>query len=239
LQGYPSYQSDWWDPFFTAMCDEDMVMCLHIGQGLNAISMAPDMSHDEFMVLATQVSVLSVQDLMWGPALRRYPALKIAWSEGGIGWIPFLLDRCDRHYLNQRWTGQDFGSKLPSDVFREHALACFIADPTSLKLYRDIGVDIIAFESDYPHSDCLWPDAPEGLLEQCGGAGCSDEDIEKMSWTNVARFCRWDPFEHVPREKATVGALRAQATDVETGVVSRDEWRARYEANPLYALGAV
>jgi hypothetical protein len=126
--------------------------------------MAPDMSHDEFMVLATQVSVLSVQDLLWGHALRKFPALKIAWSEGGIGWIPFMLDRCDRHYLNQRWTGQDFAGKLPSDVFREHALACFIADPTSLKLYKEIGVDIIAFESDYPHSDCLWPDALECAL---------------------------------------------------------------------------
>ena len=139
------------------------------------------MSHDDFMVLATQVSMLSVQDLMWGPALRKFPALKIAWSEGGIGWIPFLLDRCDRHYLNQQWTGQDFGDKLPSDVFREHALACFISDPTSLKLYKEIGIDIIAFESDYPHSDCLWPDAPESLLAQCAGAGCTDEDIHKIA----------------------------------------------------------
>ena len=238
LQSLPSYQSEWWNPFFSAMCDEDLVMCLHIGQGLNAITMAPDMSHDEFMVLATQVSVLSVQDLLWGPAMRRFPALKIAWSEGGIGWIPFLLDRCDRHYLNQRWTGQDFGSRLPSEVFRDHALACFIADPTSLKLYREIGVDIIAFESDYPHSDCLWPDAPESLLEQCAGAGCSDGDIEKMSWRNVARFCRWDPFAVLPREQATVGALRSRARDVDTGVVPREEWRARFEASPTYAVAS-
>jgi predicted TIM-barrel fold metal-dependent hydrolase len=239
LQGYPSYQSDWWDPFFTTMCDEDLVMCLHIGQGLNAISMAPDMSHDEFMVLATQVSVLSVQDLLWGHALRKFPSLKIAWSEGGIGWIPFMLDRCDRHYLNQRWTGQDFGGKLPSDVFREHALACFISDPMSLKLYREIGVDIIAFESDYPHSDCLWPDAPEALLSQCAGAGCTDDDIEKIAWKNVERFCRWDTFADIPREKATVGALRAQAADVETTIVSRSQWRARYEAAPPYAIASV
>ena len=59
------------------------------------------------------------------------------------------------------WTGQDFGSKKPSEVFREHSLACFIADPTSLKLHQEIGEDILAFETDYPHSDSLWPDAPE------------------------------------------------------------------------------
>ena len=121
------------------------------------------------MVLATQVSMLSVQDLMWGPALRKYPELRVAWSEGGIGWIPFLLDRCDRHYQNQKWTRQDFGDKLPSDVFREHALACFISDPMSLKLAHEIGIDILAFESDYPHSDGLWPDAPRSFWPSATG----------------------------------------------------------------------
>jgi predicted TIM-barrel fold metal-dependent hydrolase len=238
VQGLPTYQSDYWDPFFTTVCDEGMVVCLHIGMGLDAIDMGPDLSHDTFMVLATQVSVLSVQDLLWGSAMRKFPDLKIAFSEGGIGWIPFLLDRVDRHYVNQRWTGQDFGGKMPSDVFREHALACFISDPTSLKLYREIGIDIIAFETDYPHSDSLWPDAPENLLEQCQDAGLSDENIDKISWRNVARFCRYDPFSHIPKERATVGALRAQALDVDTSVISRSEWRARFEANPPYRVAS-
>ena len=139
------------------------------------------------------------------------PGSRSAFSEGGIGWIPFLLDRVDRHYENQRWTGQDFGSKLPSEVFREHSLACFIADPTSLKLHQEIGEDIIAFETDYPHSDSLWPDAPEALLAQCEGAGCSDELIDKISWQNASRFCGWDAFAVIPRHEATVGALRAQS----------------------------
>jgi len=236
VQGLPSYRSDYWDPFFRALCDEGLVMCLHIGMGLDAIDMGPEFSPDNMMVLATQVTVLAVQDLLWGPAMRKYPDLKIAFSEGGIGWIPFLMDRVDRHYVNQRWTGQDFGGRMPSEVFREHALACFIYDPTSLKLYEDIGIDVIAFETDYPHSDSLWPDAPEVLLEQCNGAGLSDEDIDAVSWANAARFCDYDPFAVIAKEEATVGALRARATDVDTSTVSRSEWRARYEANPTYQM---
>jgi hypothetical protein len=123
-------------------------------------------------------------------------------------------------------------------VFREHALACFISDPTALKLYQDIGVDIIAFETDYPHSDSLWPDAPEVLLEQCNGAGLSDDDIDKVSWRNVARFCDYDPFAVIPKDQATVGTLRARATDVDTSIVPRAEWRARYEANPTYEVAS-
>jgi predicted TIM-barrel fold metal-dependent hydrolase len=239
LLGLPSYQNEYWNPFFTALCDEDMVMCLHIGQGLDAINMGPDFSFDNYMVLSTQVSVLCVQDLLWGPAMRKYPGLKVAFSEGGIGWIPFLMDRVDRHYGNQKWTGQDFGGKLPSEVFREHSLACFIADPTSLKLHREIGDDIIAFETDYPHSDSVWPDAPEFLLQQCQDAGCSDELVDKISWANAARFCSYDPFAVIPRDKATVGALRAQSPDVEIDIVPRAEWTARFQANPPYQVATV
>jgi hypothetical protein len=211
-------------------------MGLHIGMGLDAINMGPEFQPDLMMVLATQVTVLAVQDLLWGPAWRKYPELKVAFSEGGIGWIPFLMDRVDRHYENQVWTGQDFDGKRPSDVFREHALACFIYDPTALKLYEDIGLDLIACETDYPHSDSVWPDAPEVLLEQCNGAGMDDEAIDAVSWKNAARFCGYDPFAVIPKEEATVGALRARSLDVDTSEVSRAEWRARYEAAPTYQL---
>jgi predicted TIM-barrel fold metal-dependent hydrolase len=239
VQGMPTYQSEYWDPFWTVVSDEDVVVCLHIGQGMDAINMGPDLSMDNYMVLSTQVSVLCVQDLLWGPAMRKFPKLKFAFSEGGIGWIPFLMDRVDRHYVNQRWLGQDFGDRMPSEVFREHSLACFISDPTSLKLYEEIGIDIIAFETDYPHSDSLWPDAPEYLLEQCNGAGMSDDDIDKVSWKNVARFCSYDPFAVIPREQATVAALRALSPDVDTSVIPRSEWRARYEADPPYEVASV
>jgi predicted TIM-barrel fold metal-dependent hydrolase len=234
LLGLPSYVSDYWNPIWEACSETAMVVCLHIGQGLDAINMGPDFSIDNYMVLATQVSVLCTQDLIWGPAMRSFPDLKFAFSEGGIGWIPFLLDRIDRHYENQKHTGQDFGDKLPSEVFREHSLACFISDPTSLKLYKEIGPEIIAFEVDYPHSDSVWPNAPEFLLQQCQDAGMSDDEIDLVTYKNVARFCSYDPFTHIPKEKATVGALRAQSPDVDTSIRSRAEFRKRYESNPAF-----
>ena len=239
LLGLPSYRSDYWFPVWTALSEENVVACLHIGQGLDALDMGPEFPIDNYMVLATQVSVLCTQDLIWGPAMRTFPDLKFAFSEGGIGWLPFLLDRLDRHYAHQRWTGQDFGGEQPSEVFREHSLACFISDPTTLKLYREIGLDMIAYEVDFPHSDSTWPDAPEELLRECQGAGMSDEDIDQLTWKNVARFFNYDPFAHITREQATVGALRANATDVETAIVPRAEWRRRYEANPRFEVASV
>jgi hypothetical protein len=203
-------------------------MCCHIGPGFGAIRSAPDAPLDNLIILSCQVSVLAVQDLLWGPAMRSYPALKIAFSEGGIGWIPFYLDRCDRHYTNQRWLRRDFGGRLPSDLFREHSLACYVTDPTSLKLRHEIGLDIIAWECDYPHSDSFWPDAPERVLAELAAAGAGDAEIDKITWQNACRFFDWDPFATVPKGQATVGALRARATDVDTSIRSRKEWAELY-----------
>jgi predicted TIM-barrel fold metal-dependent hydrolase len=232
IQGLPSYHDlEFWDPFFRAVSEEQVVMCLHIGQGFNAINGAPDGPIDNLIILATQVSAIAAQDLLWGGAMHTYPDLKIAWSEAGIGWIPFYLDRCDKHYKNQRWLGHDFGDKLPSDIFRDHSLACYVSDPTALKVRADIGIDIIAWECDYPHSDSIWPDAPEVVLAELNAAGASDEDINKITWENTCRHFGYDAFRYIEQKDATVGALRAQSPDVDTSTRSRAAWRDLYEAN--------
>jgi predicted TIM-barrel fold metal-dependent hydrolase len=232
IMGLPSYHNlEYWHPFFDTVSELGIVMCLHIGQGLSAIISAPDAPVDNLIVLANQVSVLAAQDLMWGPALRTYPDLKIAWSEAGIVWIPGFLDRCDRHLRNQRWLGHDFGGKLPSEVFREHSLACFVTDPSGLLLRDRIGIDTIAWECDYPHSDGLWPDAPKVVFDELQHAGCSDAEIHKITWQNTCRFFDYEPFDHTAQSDSTVGALRALSPDVDIATHTRQEWRALHAAN--------
>lgn len=230
IQGLPSYHDlEYWGPLFEACSELGVVMCLHIGQGFAAINMAPGAPIDNMIILATQVSTLAAQDLLWGGAFFKYPDLKVAWSEAGIGWIPFYLDRCDRHYTNQVWLGHDFKGKMPSEIFREHSLACYVTDPTALKVRHEIGMDIIAWECDYPHSDSIWPDAPEFLINEFNGASLTDAEMNKITWENTARFFDLDPFSIIKKEQSSVGALRALATDVDTTVRSRKEWRQRFE----------
>jgi predicted TIM-barrel fold metal-dependent hydrolase len=230
IQGLPSYHDlEYWGPFFETVSELQVVMCLHIGQGFGAINGAPDAPIDNMIILATQVSTFAAQDLLWGGAMTKYPDLKIAWSEAGIGWIPFYLDRCDRHYTNQRWLGHDFGGKLPSDIFREHSLACYVTDPTALKVRHDIGLDIIAWECDYPHSDSIWPNAPEFVNAEMKGSGVPDDEAHKILWENTTRFFGLDPFKHIAKEDATVGALRALSPDVDTTIRSKHEWRKLYD----------
>jgi hypothetical protein len=48
-----------------------------------------------------------------------------------------------------------------------------------------------------------------------------DEDINKMTHQNAMRWYSFDPFAHVPREQATVGALRRQAEGHDISIRSR------------------
>ena len=110
--------------------------------------------------------VLAAADLLWSPVLRKFPRIKFALSEGGIGWIPYFLERVDYVYQHHKaWTGQDFGDKLPSQLFRERIITCFIDDPVGVEVRHRVGLDTITWECDYPHSDSTWPQSPETVMK--------------------------------------------------------------------------
>jgi hypothetical protein len=164
--------------------------------------------------------VQAAADLMWSPVLRKFPGLRVALSEGGIGWIPYLCDRLDWIYTRHRaWTGQDFGDQLPSEVFHERITLCFIDDPAGVENLERIGVDQVCREADYPHSDSTWPVSPETLWTSIDGIDRSV--IDQITHLNAMRHFRFDPFvDGRTREQSTVGALRAGATDVDVSPVS-------------------
>src|SRR5690606_10242999 len=160
----PSFHSDSWDPLWAACCDEGVVVSIHLGSSGKLAVTAPDAPVDVMITLQPMNICHAAADLLWSRIPKHFPDIRIALSEGGTGWIPYFLDRLDRTYeMHHRWTGQDFGGRKPSEVFRQHFLTCFIADEVGIRLRHDIGVGNIAWECDYPHSDSSWPGAPEEL----------------------------------------------------------------------------
>ena len=162
--GYPSFHEEHWDPLWRALTDEGVVLSIHLGSSGQLSITAPNAPVDVMITLQPMNICQAAADLVWSRVIKRFPAIRIALSEGGTGWIPYFLDRLDRTYeMHHLWTGQDFGGRLPSEVFREHFLTCFIADPVGITLRHEIGIDNIAWECDYPHSDSSWPRAAEEL----------------------------------------------------------------------------
>jgi len=215
IHGLPSIHNECYKPMWKALAEHNVVISNHIGSGTPAPH-ASDESPIEAWITTMPIAIAnSAADWLNLRAVRDYN-LKVCLSEGGIGWIPYFLERSDfSHQQHRAWTHSDFGGKLPSEVFREHFMTCFIDDAFGLKNIDAIGEDMIAYECDYPHSDCLWPQAPERLFETL--KHLSDAQIDKISHQNALRFFDYDALGILGgRENCTVGALRAAAQHVDT-----------------------
>ena len=195
------------------------MVCIHIGSSSSTVVTSSDAPIDTLITVQPVALLNCAADLLWSPIFRKFGNLKIALSEGGIGWIPYFLERADYVYQRHRaWTNQDFGDRLPSQVFNEHVVTCFIDDAVGMEVRHHLNMDQVCWECDYPHSDSTWPNAPEMAMKFLGGL--PDEDIDRITHRNAMQVFSYDPFAHLARDECTVGALRSRATDVDTTPVS-------------------
>jgi predicted TIM-barrel fold metal-dependent hydrolase len=209
--GLPSIHNEYWKPFFKTIVDLDMTICLHIGGGNPSPHASMETPIEAWITTMPMTIATGASDWLQLDALQEYPSLRVALSEGGIGWVPYFLERAD--FSNSRhkaWTNSRFSGDLkPSDVFKRHFLNCFIDDAFGLQNIQFIGEDNIAYECDYPHSDTLWPDVPERLWPTINHL--TDAQINKITHGNAMTWFRFDPFTHFKREELTVRALRERA----------------------------
>jgi predicted TIM-barrel fold metal-dependent hydrolase len=212
--GYASIHNEYWDPFWKACSDTGTVICIHIGSGSGMKFTAMDAPVDIMITVTPIDSVRCAADILWSRVLKEFSGIRFALSEGGIGWIPYFLERADYvHEHHHRWTFQDFRGRKPSDLWKEHVITCFIDDPVGVKNRHGLGIDTITWECDYPHSDTTWPHSPERLAESL--VGVPDDEVNKMTHENALRFFSADPFSRRPKEKCTAKALRAESPDVD------------------------
>jgi hypothetical protein len=70
-------------------------------------------------------------------------------------------------------------------VFHRNILCCFIKEPIGLANLEHFNIDNVCWESDFPHSDGTWPEAPEVLSAILGGL--DDTQIDKITHANAMR----------------------------------------------------
>jgi len=224
--GLPSIHNEYWKPFWKAINDLDMTICLHIGGGNPAPHASMETPIEAWITTMPMTIATGASDWLQLEALQEYPNMRIALSEGGIGWVPYFMERAD--FSNSRhkaWTNSRFQDLKPSDMFKRHFLNCFIDDAFGLQNIQFIGEDNIAYECDYPHSDTLWPEVPERLWPTI--KHLTDAQIDKITHGNAMRWFRFDPFQHYTREELTVGALRAKAKAANVDITPKSSGGAR------------
>jgi predicted TIM-barrel fold metal-dependent hydrolase len=188
--GLPSIFTDYWDPVLAACEETDTVISLHVGSSGLPSDFAPEAKSAGLSAsLFGQLSLTACAEWIWSGLPARFPGIKIALSEGGIGWVAMLLDRLET-IVERSGYGKDYpGDLTPAEVLHRNFWFCTIDDPKTIVTRDVIGVDRIMVEVDYPHGDSTWPDT-QSVIERVWGALPVD-DLRKMTHQNAADLFRW------------------------------------------------
>ena len=184
----PSIHSGYWDPFLRACEETGTVVCMHIGSGTKTVRTGADAPETVHIVTMFANSAASLADFLFSGVLVRFPALKIFYAEAQVGWIPYVVERCDDVWETHRgWARKGVAmEEPPSAYYRRQVFSCFFKDDVGVELIDKIGVENALFECDYPHQDGTWPhtrDVAEKAL-----AGLSDDAVHKILRGNAIRL---------------------------------------------------
>ncbi|MHC3004878.1 amidohydrolase family protein [Gordonia sp. GN26] len=188
--GLPSYHTDHWDRFFDACEDHDQVLSIHFGTSGKPPITAPEAPMAVMIALFGCNSMYATADLLFSPVFHRHDKLKFALSEGGIGWVPYMLERIDATWEKHRYYQNINQTVRPSDLFRKHMFGCFIEDQHGIDNRYAVGIGNITWECDYPHSDSNWPHSRKVVEQQM--INVPDEDVHKMVELNARKLFRFE-----------------------------------------------
>jgi predicted TIM-barrel fold metal-dependent hydrolase len=190
----------YWNPVWDACQETQTVVCMHIGSSSRIPSISKDMPWSFNQAWAAgALSAGTMMTWLIGPVFREFPGVKIALSEGSIGWIPYFLERTAQIIDRRRaliargemptatGVAYDDTQALALDgfdvqqTFHDHIYGCFIDDFFGVANVLEIGIDNVMAETDYPHSDSTWPACiTHARLQLDRNASLTDDDKYKI-----------------------------------------------------------
>ena len=198
--GFAPLVSAYWDPLFEACEETGTVVCVHTGSAGNPV-MTEGSEQSLGTLFGSGHSMITAIEWVHAGIAARYPDIKICLSEGGIGWVPCLLDRLEHQerYRDAKAhfqiggdpdrTGLAVGDPMLRETLSRNYWFCTLDDPSTIALRHRIGIDKIMFEVDYPHADSSWPNTQsrfEHILRDV-----PEHEREMIAWKTAA-----DLFEH-------------------------------------------
>ena len=186
--GLPSLYSEHWDPFFRACEETETVVCLHFGSS-GTTPTASDDAPPEAVTVLFGSNMAAAVDWLFAKVPLRFPDIKLCLSEGGIGWVPAMLDRLDHMRKYEEMFGTFAGSDLtPTELVQRNFWFCAIDEPSGIQMRDRIGLENIVVESDYPHADSTWPDT-QAVLDR-SLAGLPADEAAAITWRNASELFR-------------------------------------------------
>jgi predicted TIM-barrel fold metal-dependent hydrolase len=179
----PSIHSGWWDPFIAACAETDTVINMHIGSASRIGETSTDAPAHVRKSISFVNSIGCLADWLTSGLLVRHPDLRIALSEGQVGWIPFVAGRLDNEWeLKDLWEPDlhERVPQLPSTYIPGRVFGCIFDDLVGLKMRELVGMSQIMFETDYPHGDTSFPHTKQMAEKLVSEAGLDEHETWQL-----------------------------------------------------------
>jgi predicted TIM-barrel fold metal-dependent hydrolase len=185
----PSIHTGHWDPLFAACEETDTVVNMHIGSSSTFPVTSRDAPRAVSLALTYQGASHALTDWLTSGVLERFGRLRIALSEGQVGWMPYILERLDQVWDARPVYGNLNGrlTRPPSSYLADRVFACVYDDVAGLRLRDAVGIRQIMFEVDYPHGDSTWPNSRSVLEKTVAEAGLSPTETWMLARGNAIR----------------------------------------------------
>jgi predicted TIM-barrel fold metal-dependent hydrolase len=127
-----------------------------------------------------------IASVIGGGIMDRYPDMRVGTLECGFGWLPFWGKRMDEQYA---YVGSTQELKMkPSEYLKSGRYFCSVERHEGDDMFRMVssflGDDVLMYASDYPHSECQFPETVENFLAW----QMKPEQRQKLMAGNADRF---------------------------------------------------
>jgi predicted TIM-barrel fold metal-dependent hydrolase len=188
LTGDPKGELQYWQPEFDRLwqviCDHDLVISFHLG------ARVPRFGEKQYFLPDMPMSKMSMAEpiaiFIFNAVFQRFPKLKIASVESGVGWFAWFTEYITRTWEKQRYWTESPLTESPAYYMDNNVWGSFIQDRVGI-LNRDLpGGKNIMWSSDYPHSETTFPNSREIILRDF--EGIPEADIRDIICNNAKRL---------------------------------------------------
>jgi len=186
-EGVAPIFEDEWHPFWDAAEETGLPIHAHLGpRGSMLKAQLGSWRMPAFVAVIPMQLDETLCGMVFSGILERRPRVKFVLGEGGLGWVPYVIERMDhehhKYFENTRDHRLDM---LPSEIFRRQVFVTYEDETLGVKLIPEIGIDNVMWASDYPHGDSTWPHSRKAL-DDSPLASLGDEVLKKVVYDNAA-----------------------------------------------------
>lgn len=187
-EGERNYNDPEFDRLWSAVVDVGLPVTFHVSTGRSpTTTRGPGGAVSNYVAHCCATNIEPLVLLCASGICERFPELRFAVVESGIGWVPWTLTAMDEAYRKHHMWARPKLEELPSTYFRRQGYASFGEDAPGLALAEEFDlVDNFMWASDYPHPEGSWPHSVEAIERQMGRL--TDEARAKILGLNAAKL---------------------------------------------------